>query len=332
MSDKTSKVTFIFRNKESGISIQKVFDTVLRYIDINYDTITAPYYQADLTHIIKNLFYVHRHNDRNCIAHMTGGPHYLLLGCKGNKKILTIHDLVLLDKCNNRLKRIIFSFFWFYLPMAKADKITCISEYVRKQLIKRFKIDPNKIVTIYNPVQPLYCRHPYSFHTKKPVILHIGTSWNKNLENVIMALKGLNCKLVIIGQIENTIRNILMANKIDYCNKKNISETQLYQEYINCDIVSFPSIYEGFGMPIIEGQAVGRPVLTSNIEPMIEIAGNAACLVNPHSVISIKEGFAKLINNNIYRKELIDKGLINIKRFNVNKIAAKYTELYKSLL
>jgi len=84
-------------------------------------------------------------------------------------------------------------------------------------------------------------------------------------------------------------------------------------------------------MPIIEAQAVGRVVITSNISSMPEVAGEAACLVDPYSVDSIRNGFIKLIQDEAYRNELISKGFINSKRFDGQLIANKYLDIYKEL-
>ena len=86
------------------------------------------------------------------------------------------------------------------------------------------------------------------------------------------------------------IEDMLRFYSIRYVYKCDLSNQEILDEYMNCDIVSFPSLYEGFGMPIIEGQAVGRVVFTSDLEPMKEIAGDAALLVDPYSIESIRNG------------------------------------------
>ena len=97
-------------------------------------------------------------------------------------------------------------------------------------------------------------------------------------------------------------------------------------------MVVFVSTYEGFGLPILEGNAVGRPVITSNISSMPEVAGDAACLVNPFDEAEIRNGVLKVIKESSYRQELVAKGLINVKRFRPEEIAKQYAELYKDII
>ena len=85
-------------------------------------------------------------------------------------------------------------------------------------------------------------------------------------------------------------------------------------------------------MPIIEGQAVGRAVITSNISPMKEVADGGAHLVDPFSELSIKKGILKLLNDDNYRNKIIERGLINSKKYSSEKIAQKYEKLYKTIM
>jgi glycosyltransferase involved in cell wall biosynthesis len=96
-------------------------------------------------------------------------------------------------------------------------------------------------------------------------------------------------------------------------------------------MVIFASTYEGFGLPIIEANAVGRPVVTSDIYSMPEVAGDAACLVNPFDVSNIRTGVLRVIQDESYRRKLIENGFKNVERFKPNAIAQQYLELYKEL-
>ena len=105
----------------------------------------------------------------------------------------------------------------------------------------------------------------------------------------------------------------------------------MYQQYRLCDILLFCSLYEGFGLPIIEAQAVGRPVITSNYGAMKEISNGSACLVNPKDPNSIYSGLKKIVKNKKYRESLVFKGFRNVKRFSAQKIGRDYVNLYKKI-
>ena len=193
--------------------------------------------------------------------------------------------------------------------------MTVISESTKNDLLEHIKIDPRKIRIVHNCVSSDL--HPFSqrFNTAKPIILQIGTKPNKNIENVAQALKNLPCHLRIIGRLSDKQIDVLSNCEIDYSSKSNITDEEIFEEYRRCDMLIFASTYEGFGLPIVEAQAVGRPVVTSNIMSMPEVAGNAACFVDPFDVSSIREGIIRIINDSHYRIKLIEYGLENVKRF-----------------
>jgi glycosyltransferase involved in cell wall biosynthesis len=91
------------------------------------------------------------------------------------------------------------------------------------------------------------------------------------------------------------------------------------------------STYEGFGMPILEANAVGRPVITSNILSMPEVAGNAAHVVNPYKTLEIRNGILKIIQDKEYRNILIQNGINNAKKYNNQNIANEYLKIYKQM-
>ena len=84
-------------------------------------------------------------------------------------------------------------------------------------------------------------------------------------------------------------------------------------------------------MPILEANAVGRPVITSNILSMPEVAGDAACIVNPYSIDEIRSGILRIIENANYRESLVERGFVNVQRFEPKKVARQYLEIYAEL-
>lgn len=325
-------ITFFHRNHKCGYSIYKVFKTIEKELQIqgqNIEEYFMPSPNSMPWDIIKNCIFTFKHRNKKGINHISGHIHDVILGLLGCNTVLTIHDLVFLDNVNNPIKRFYKWLFWLYLPVKFADIVTCISNETKRNVLSYIKTD--KIRVIYNPIDPAFEYLPKEFNEECPVILHIGTFWNKNLERTIMALEGIKCHLRIIGKIDERTVSLLKERKISYSNAYNLTDEEIVQEYVNCDIVNFPSIYEGFGMPVIEGQKTGRVVITSCIQPIIEIAGEGVYFVDPYKIESIRKAYMDIINNKELRENLIEKGLKNTNRFNVKKIAQQYIEVYNKL-
>ena len=108
-----------------------------------------------------------------------------------------------------------------------------------------------------------------------------------------------------------------------------MSEEELVGMYSLADLFVFPSLYEGFGLPILEAQACGCSVLTSNVTSCPEIAGEGAYMIDPYSERKIKKGILKILSNKKYRKELVEKGFINAKKYSWKKTTKEILELCK---
>ena len=331
------KVHFFFRQKNPlFFSIEKVFEGIAGQVAKDY---ASPFgvkrlfmpVKNGVAHIVEHLCFTW--NNQAEINHITGDIHYTILACKKDRiNILTIHDCVLLkDRSRLQPKFWIFKWFWYDLPVRKADVVTVISDNTKKELIHFTGCDPSKIVVIPNFIYDKFLFHPLSFNSHRPRILFVGTTPNKNILRFATALKDVHCVLHIIGNLNEEQVKTLTDNGIIYETSTQLSEGQLLQKYIDCDLLAFPTTYEGFGLPIIEAQAVGRPVLTSSLSPMKEVAGNGAAFCDPYSVDSIKEGLMRIINNAEYRKVLINNGLENVKRYRIEEVTKQYTDLYLKL-
>jgi len=325
------KVTFFFRNPDSGFSIERVFSSVIQGVKVSnpINIKKLPFVRAMPADVLKNLLFTYKNRDKRGINHVTGDVHYIILALIGCKTVLTIHDLVNI-KHGNFLARSIRWFFWIYLPVKLADRVTCISQETRSKLARY--VTSKNVSVVYNPIDSAFQLFEKPFCKEKPVILHIGCGWNKNLLSVIEALEGVNCHLRIIGKITDIQIAHLKKYNLSYSVDQGLTDAEILEEYKNCDIVSFPSIYEGFGMPVIEAQQTGRAVLTSTVEPLPEIGANGALYVDPFNINEIKNGFVKLINDDQYRENLIKNGLENIRRFSAEKIASDYQKIYEELI
>ena len=162
-------------------------------------------------------------------------------------------------------------------------------------------------------------------------ILQVGTKWNKNLERIIEAISGQHYRLNIVGKLSARQKDILRQFDISYQNHVDLPYTELLKLYASCDIVTFISLYEGFGMPILEAQSVGVPVLVSNRCAMPEITGEGGLIVDPTSIEEIRETIKKLENEQL-RRDLIEKGKSNVSRFSIEKIYRQYESLYAELV
>lgn len=325
------KITFFLRAKNIDYSIEKVFNTVISNLDFNYKAkiFNVKYNRVNFTSIYKNILDCYK--NRNDINHITGVINYCVFALPYSRTIITIHDLISIDR-GKGLKKYFFWFFFFYLPLKRVKYVTCISDSVRESLIKYKCCSINKITVIPNPISDEYIYNIQKFNSICPRILHIGTRSHKNLERVIQALENVNCHLIIVGNLTNEQKILLHTYKIKYTNKIALSDNEILNEYIQCDIVSFPSLYEGFGVPIIEAQAIGRVVLTSNIAPMNQIAGKDYFFINPNNTQSIRNGFLKFIEDNTLRENLIKNGLENIKKYRANVITNMYQNLYFKII
>lgn len=324
------RIVFFFRKKMPQFhSIEGVFEGVIKELGKVAQTLRleVPFDGAGPRSIVRNLRFSHKHKGK--INHITGHVNYLAF-VTGRKTVLTIHDIGSAFY-GNAVHRLMIKTFWFWIPALFVKRITVISEFTKGELSALIPFAKHKIRVVHNPVSPIIKEKPKIFSSDKPLILLIGTKPNKNLARTLEALHGIPCTLLIIGQLTEPQRNLLTVYDLEYQNKFAIPYDEVLASYEKCDLLCFASTYEGFGMPIIEAQATGRPVITSNIGVMPEVAGDGACFVNPMDIQSIREGVLKIINEKPYREDLVTKGLENVKRFQVEKIAQEYLAVYREL-
>lgn len=322
------KIIYFHRNHCAGYSINKVTQTVIRDFK-DKEEYELPYFGPSPLTVLRNMWFVWRHRRKGCINHVTGDVQYAILALGGCKSVLTCHDTVSLDyRKLSWLKRLFFEWVWYRLPLKYATKVVAISEATRKSLMKYTK--RNDIEVIHNAVDPIF--HPYNrFRNDKPVVLVIGTSENKNLERTFEALKGLDCSVNIIGKMTQEQEYVLHKNGIEYQNSIGLTDVQLSDAYIHCDVVSFISLFEGFGMIVVEANKVGRPVICSDIPVLREVAGEGAFFVNPTDVVDMHQGFERVLSDLELQKSLVEKGFKNAERFDVKEIQKQWLDLYKSL-
>lgn len=324
------KVTQFQRKLGEAYSIERLFTDVRVALPsgISVDVQLSRYESKGLLRRIYNVFEAALH--QGDVNHITGDVHFLNYLMSRRKTILTILDCVSLERLSGIRFRV-FWFFWYWLPVKRSAVITVISYSTKKELLKYIACEPEKIQVIHCPVSESFTAKSKAFNEVCPRILQIGTTQNKNIERLSQALKDMNCQFVIIGNLSSSQRFTLDLNSINYENYVDLSETELLEQYYQADLLALVSTYEGFGLPIVEANAVGCPVITSNLYSMPEVAGNAACIVDPYDLADIRSGIERIILDTEYRNRLVEAGFRNIERFRPVYIAAQYAELYKNL-
>lgn len=326
------KVLFVYRNSKMGFSIGKLFhyiENAMRQL-ADVDHLELPCANYHPVSLMRNVRCLKRklRSQHYDVVHITGTEHYLLPFLRKEKIVVTVHDLGFYTQTKRTLRTRLKFLLWIKtLPLA--SYVAFISDKSKEEAMGLVTFRKGCYGTVWNPIDPAYKSFPKHINTSCPVILHVGTKENKNLKNTILALDGGSCRLRIVGQLSEKQIEMLRKHAIDYSSTSNLTDAEMLQEYINCDYVNFPSLYEGFGMPILEGQAVGRPVLTSNLRPMVDVAGEGAVLVDPASPESIRKGY-EYISSHV--SLLVQSGIENAKRFHVSRVARQYYDIYTSLL
>ena len=163
----------------------------------------------------------------------------------------------------------------------------------------------------------------------------------KNISGIVEAFEILKekhkipHKLILVGKFGFGGEKI--KGKIDSSEYKSdmiltgyVSDEDKFYLLANADVFLFPTFYEGFGLPILEAQSVGTPVITSDVSSMPEVADHSAVLVDPKDVNAIAEAAHKLISDESYKNDIIQKGLENVKRFSWEKCAREVADIIKN--
>lgn len=257
------------------------------------------------------------------------------------KVVLTVHDLSpqLVPEYYTLKARV---WHWFInIPklLKRADKLIAVSEFTKMSLIKELGVPADKI-----QVAPLGVDHENykpnlsidrlrevrnSYSLPGDFVLFIGTlEPRKNLKRLIEAFEQLEepLHLVIAGKLGWKYSSLLQ--QIENSPKRRfikligyISEADKPYLIKLARVFAWPSLYEGFGLPVLEAMAVGTPVLTSNVSSIPEVAGNAALLVNPYNTEDIAKGIQVLHTDSLVRESYIAKGVERSKEFTWQKTA-----------
>ncbi|MBA7685159.1 N-acetylgalactosamine-N,N'-diacetylbacillosaminyl-diphospho-undecaprenol 4-alpha-N-acetylgalactosaminyltransferase [subsurface metagenome] len=240
------------------------------------------------------------------------------------------------------------------VPLAarRSDKIITVSRNSKKDIVQILKIPEGKICVIYEAGSsrlslPTAIKNKVRNKLKerdginKKFILTVSASHpHKNLYRLIEAYDILykryqiDCQLVIVG-IKGRAQSVLMSLVKELSLEKRIIFTgwvtneDLSWLYSQAELFVFPSLFEGFGIPVLEAMAHGAPVVSSNVASLPEVVGDAALLVDPYSVDEIAEAMYRVLTDKNLRKDLIEKGSERVHHFSWEKTARETLSAYK---
>lgn len=221
-------------------------------------------------------------------------------------------------------------YFMRYFPYnaRKSDKIITVSEYSKKDIAESFSVSADKIDVVYNAANNIYkpqskeinLRTKTQYTNGKDYFYFVGAIHKrKNLVNLFLAFDEFKrqtqseVKLIIIGakkwwqgEIEDTYNNMQFKDEVIFTGRLEAREVALIAS--SSLALVFPSLFEGFGIPVVEAFAAHTAVITSNVTSLPEVAGDSALMVNPYSVEEITEAMKQIYQNEDLRQELIKKG------------------------
>ena len=316
----TEKIRLYFINTVKKYSVVKSFyDTVKKYVG-KKDSI------IELTRGDFDIF------------HPTGFDPYFLPYLKNKPYVVTVHDMVhelypqyfKYPEQTSQNKKIL---------LKKANGIIAISNNTKKDLVSIFNIPPEKIEVVHHGMNidftkqsPVDIPHPY-------VLFVGGRGGYKNFEFLIRAITPvLNEKkihLFCTGSDSFTAEEVALLKKLridKFVIQRRVSDTELAYLYSQAKVFVFPSLYEGFGIPILEAFASNCPVLLSDASCFREIAGNAASYFDIEDPESLKTEFIKLLEDTTYREKLIQRGKERLLNFSEEKCARETLAVYKKVL
>jgi len=281
---------------------------------------------------------------------------------KRYKYVVTVHDMIPFVFWNSYKNTYSFDYRFALKQglhlLKKTDMIISPSETTKRDILKYVDLPSNRIKVIYEGVQHnlLPLDKPEArriiekeYGIKDNYILYLGgADFRKNIHNLLVGFGRFLERhhtmhsLVLAGEVfERTYLSEVKAvfESIEKLRLEKhikvlgfISDQYINYLYSGADLFVFPSLYEGFGLPVLEAMACGTPVVTSHVSSLPEIAGNAALLIDPHDVDNIANAIYNVLKDNGLRKDLIHKGLERAKQFMWEKTARETLAVYKGFV
>jgi len=274
-------------------------------------------------------------------------PHLNIIKSAKAPRIMTIHDLSFIHHPYffNKKSRL-----WHWLQditqqAQQAAAIVTVSQFTKKDISETLKIPPEKIAVIYPGVNPIFTSCQDVKNGSYPYILYLGTvEPRKNIEAIIEAFNLLklnfnnfrDLKLVIAGKLGWLYQNVVKTYERSPYKKHilflgQVNNEQRISLYQGAEVFVYPSFFEGFGLPPLEAQACGCPVVSSNRTSLPEALGTSALLVDPWQVGDLANSIKSILINNNLKRRLVAAGRQNVQRFKWEQAAENLCDLFSQL-
>lgn len=268
-------------------------------------------------------------------------------------QVLVIHDLAF-EHFPAQISWLTGKYYQYFMPRfaQKAKRIATVSEFSKRDIVERYKISADKIDVVYNGAKEVY--QPVNDEVKsktkakyadgKNYFIYVGSIHpRKNVKNLLLAFEKFKAetnsdfKLLIVGrkawdfkEVDEVHEQMQFKNEVKFLG--HVSPNELGEIVASAFAMVYVSLFEGFGIPIVEAMSCEVPVITSNITSMPEAAGDAALLVNPNSVEEISSAMKNLVEDSTLQNSLIEKGRTQLKKFSWDLTAEKLWRCCEKIL
>jgi len=276
--------------------------------------------------------------------------------------VVTIHDLIKDEfkgkESTTRSSLVYMLKHWAYRrtvnhAIVKSRAVITISEASRQKILKRYPVKGKKIFITYEAADPRFAKYrslvvndseqaelKKKYGIKFPFLLYVGNAYPyKNLNRLLAALKNVDRRYALVNPCARSVFYDELASQAAKLGLQDrvvlpgyVSDDDLAKLYRLATAYVFPSLSEGFGLPLLEAQMAGLPVVASSSPPLPEIGGRGALYFDPYDTRDMAEKINKVLTDEKIRAKLVVQGDLNLKRFNWEKTAQSTLAVYKKII